>query len=184
MSAVSTPKLKRLARSWPWLGGCTLVLVAVLMLGLQASNVASERSDLDSLMQRLVQGRLLRDQLKAEGDPAKAPIIHVSPQRSLAASLRQRVEQAGPGLVQVAQLQLLERRKGERFDLNVFNLTAQLPARELDRWLFNLEHLSPELLIDRAEVRLATSPLAPIETRMLQIVINGRVIVDDQNAKP
>lgn len=184
MNRLSLPSTKELVRVGPWLGGGLLISLAMLVMGLQASEIASARSDLDSAMQRLFEARSLRSQLKSEIDPATAPILQASPQRPLAAALRQRVEQSGPGLVQIVQLQILERRKAERLEVSAFSLTVQLPARELERWLFNLERLPPAMLIDRVDVRLATPQAVPTESRMLQVAVNGRALVDDQNSRP
>lgn len=184
MNRLSLPSTRELARAGPWLGGGLLILVALLAIGLKASEIASARSDLDSAMQRLIEARSLRSQLKSETDPTTAPILQASPQRPLAAALRQRVEQSGPGFLQIVQLQILERRKAERFDVGAFSLTVQLPARELERWLFNLERLAPAMLIERVDVRLATPQAVPTESRMLQVAVNGRAIVDDHNSRP
>lgn len=183
MKAFSVPTSQQLARLAPWFGLGLVGVAAMLTIGRQSFDVAAARSDMNTLEQRLAEGRNLRDRLKSEVDLATTPILQASPQRSLAAALRQRIEQSGLGFVQIVQLQLLERRKAERFELNSFNLTVQLPARELERWLYNLERMPPVLLLDRVEVRLATPPTAPVEARTLQVTVNGQAIVDDQNAK-
>lgn len=184
MNRSPLPSIKELAPIAPWLGGGLLIFVALLTIGLKASENASARSDLASAVQRLSEARSLQTQLKSQIDPAAAPLLQESQQRPLAAALRQRMEQSGPGIVQIAQLQLLERRKTDRFDINAFSLTVQLPARELERWLLNLERVQPAVLIDRVDVRLASPQAVPTEPRMLQVAVNGRAIVDDQNARP
>lgn len=184
MNRFPLPSTKELVRIGPWLCGGLLLFVALLTIGLKASEIASARSDLASVAQRLIEGRSLRSQLKSEIDLAAVPFLQASQQRPLAAALRQRVEQSGPGFVQIAQLQLLERRKAERFDISAFSLTVQLPARELEHWLFNLERLPPAMLIDRVDIRLATPQAVPAASRMLQVAVNGRAIVDDQNSRP
>ncbi|MGX1788167.1 GspMb/PilO family protein [Bosea sp. NPDC055332] len=184
MNRFSLPSAKEILRAGPWLGSGLLILVAVLGIGFKALEIASERSDFDSVTQRLIQARTLRTQLKSENDPTTMPFIQPSPQRPLATALRQRLEQSGTGSGQIAQLQLLERRQAERFDISAFSSTIQLSARELERWLFNLERLPPAMLIDRVDVRLATPQAVPTESRMLQVTVNGRAIVDDQNPRP
>lgn len=184
MNRFALPSTKKLTWIAPWLCGGLLILVAALATGFKASEIASARSDLASAAQRLIEARTLHTQLKSQMDPATAPFLQASQQRPLAAALRQRVEQSSPSPVQIAQLQLLERRKTDRFDISAFSLTVQLPARELERWLLNLERVQPTMLIDRVEVRLASPQAAPAESRMLQVAVNGRAIVDDQNARP
>jgi hypothetical protein len=184
MNRLPLPSTKTLVRVAPWLGGGLLILVAMLVIGLKASQIASARSDLDSAMQRLTEARSLRFRLKSEIDPTTAPILQASPRRPLAAAIRQRVEQSGPGFVQIAQLQLLERRRTDRFEVSALSLTVQLPARELERWLLNLERVQPAVLVDRVDVRLASPQAVPTDSRMLQVTVNGRAIVDEQNARP
>lgn len=184
MNRWSLPSTIELVCAAAWLGSGLLTLIAVLAIGLKASEIASARSDFGSAMQRLIEARNLRSQLKSEIDPATAPMFQASPQRPLAAALRQCVEQSGLGFVQIVQLQILERRKAERFEVSVFSLTVRLPARELERWLFNLERQPPAKLIDRVDVSLVTPQAAPAESRMLQIAVDGRVLVDDENSRP
>lgn len=184
MNRFALLQTKELVRIGPWLGSGLLIIVALLMIGSKASEIASARSDRASAVQRLIEARSLRGQLKSQIDPATEPFLQATQQRPIAAALRQRMEQSGPGFVQITQMQVLDRRKAERFEISTFSLTVQLPARELERWLLNLERFPPAMLIDRIDIRLATPQAVPTESRMLQVAVNGRAIIDDQNARP
>ncbi len=176
--------IRRLVGIAPWLGVGLLAALAVLVIGLRAYDTFAARSDLNALLKRIGEAKSLRDKLKLEVSADANPSLPILPQRSLAVGLRQRIEQAGPGFAQIVQLQLSARQKSDGYDLNGFSLAAQLSAREFERWLFNMERLPPNLLVDRVEVRMATPPAIPVEARLLAVTLSGRVMVDDQIRKP
>lgn len=181
---ISALSLRQLIEIGPWLGAGILTAIAALVIGMRAYDISTARSDLNALLQRTGEAKSLRDRLRSEAHADVNPVLEILPQRSLAFGLRQRIEHAGSGFAQIFQLQVLERQKSEGYDLNGFWLAAQLPARELERWLFNMGRLPPNLLIDRVEVRMASPSPMPVEARLLAATLSGRVIVDDQLRKP
>ena len=54
MNRFPVPSTKELVRIAPWLGGGLLIFVALLTIGLKASEIASARSDFTSAVQRLL----------------------------------------------------------------------------------------------------------------------------------